>query len=152
MTDENTVTETTESSLTIRRTFHATPERLYRAFTDPEELAEWYAPGDMTAKIHDWEPEPRGSLSVSMVDDEGSHDAEGTFTEVVENRKLVHTWTWTHLDDPVETRITVEFTPVEDGTAVVLTHEGHPNAATTEENASGWSSVLANLANVVEEP
>jgi len=142
--------ETAESSLTVRRTFDATPERLFRAFTDPEELARWYAPGDMTAQIHEWEPEAGGDLAISMLDEDGSHDAEGTFTEVVEDEQLVHTWTWTHHDEPVETRITVEFHPVEGGTEVVLTHEGHPDAETTEEHAGGWSSVLENLASVLE--
>ena len=144
--------ETTDTSLTIRRTFDATPERLFRAFTDPEELAAWYAPGDMTAVVHDWEPAVDGALSVSMVDEDGSHDADGTFVEVVENERLVHTWTWTHVDDPVETRITVDFVPVEDGTEVVLTHEGHPDAETAEDNARGWTGVMENLASVVEGP
>lgn len=143
-------TETTESSLTLRRTFDASPERLWRAFTDPEELAEWYAPGDMTAEIHAWEATPDGELDISMVDEAGSHDAEGTFTEVIENEKLVHTWQWTHVDEPVETHITVEFVPVEDGTEVVLTHEGHPDAETTEEHVGGWSGVLENLAAALE--
>ena len=150
MTDDETTIERSETSLTIRRTFDATPERLFRAFTDPEELAKWYAPGEMTAEIHDWEPEPGGALSISMLDEDGSHDAEGSFTEVVENKRLVHTWTWTHVDDPVETRITIEFVPVGDGTEVIMTHEGHPDAKTTEENAGGWSGVFDNLASVLE--
>ena len=140
-----TEVETTESSLTINRTFDASPERLWRAFTDPDELAQWYAPGDMTAEIHSWAATPDGELDISMVDEDGSHDAEGIFTEVSENERLVHTWTWTHVDDPVETRITVEFVPVEDGTEVVLTHEGHPDAETTENTAGGWSGVFENL-------
>ena len=144
--------ETTETSLTVRRTFDAPRERVFRAFADPDELEQWYAPGDMTAEVHELEPEAGGRLSISMLDEEERHDAEGTFTEVVENERLVHTWTWTHHDDPVETRITVEFVEVDEGTEVVLTHEGHPDAETTEEHASGWASVLENLAAVLSEP
>ena len=142
--------ETSETSLTVRRTFDAPRERVVRAFTDPEELAAWYAPGDMTAQIHTWNATADGTLSISMLDDDGSHDAEGAFTEVVENERLVHTWTWTHVDDPVETRITVEFVPVEGGTEVVLTHEGHPDSETVEQNAQGWTGVLENLGEVLK--
>lgn len=149
-TDEETTITRTDTKLTIRRTFDAPRERVWGAWTDPDELAEWYAPGDMTAEIREWEPEPGGALSVSMLDEDGSHDAEGAFTEVVEKERLVHTWTWTHVDDPVETRITVEFVPVGDATEVVMTHEGHPDAQTTEENAGGWSGVFENLASVLE--
>lgn len=92
MTDD-TDTETTETSLTVRRTFDVPPARLYRAFTDPDELAVWYAPGDMTVEVHALEPHVGGSLSISMHGDEGRHDAEGTFTDGVENERLVHTWT-----------------------------------------------------------
>jgi uncharacterized protein YndB with AHSA1/START domain len=144
--------ETTNTSLTVRRIFDAPRERVFRAFTDPEELAEWYAPGDMSAVVHDWEPAVDGTLSVSMLDADGSHDAEGTFLDVVENERLVHTWTWTHLPDPIAGRITVEFHDVDGGTEVVLTHEGHPDSETVEEHAGGWASVLENLAGVLSEP
>jgi uncharacterized protein YndB with AHSA1/START domain len=142
--------ETTDTSLTIRRTFDASRERVFRAFTDPEELSAWYAPGDMTAQIHTWDATTDGALSISMLDDEGSHDAEGTFTEVVENERLVHTWTWTHTEEPVETVMTVEFHDVDGGTEVVLTHEGHPDAETVEQNAQGWTGVLENLGEVLK--
>jgi uncharacterized protein YndB with AHSA1/START domain len=60
--------ETDKTSLTIRRTFAAPRERVYRAFMDPDELEEWYAPGDVTTKVHTLEPEPDGVLSFSFVD------------------------------------------------------------------------------------
>ena len=138
--------EQTDTSLTVRRTFDAPRERLWRAFTDPEDLAAWYAPGEMTAAIHAWEAEPGGELSISMLGDDGSHDAVGTFEAVVEGERLVHTWRWTHREDEPETRVTVAFRDVDGGTEVVLTHEGHPDADAVESHTEGWNGVLENLA------
>lgn len=84
-----------------------------------------------------------------MVGDDGSHDARGTFVEVVEGETLVHTWTWTHSDDPVEARITVEFSDVAGGTEFVLTHEDLPAAESVEQHTQGWTGVLENLATVL---
>jgi uncharacterized protein YndB with AHSA1/START domain len=137
--------ESGETSLTVRRTFDASRERLYRAFTDPDELAQWYAPGDMTAEVDALEPEVDGRLAVSMLGDEEPHEVEGTFTEVVENERLVHTWRWTGDDAGAESRVTVEFRDVEGGTEVTLTHEALPGPESVERHAEGWSGILENL-------
>lgn len=137
--------ELSDEHLTVRRTFDASPERLFRAFTDPDDLAAWYAPGEMTAEVHALEPEPDGQLSVSMVAGDESHDAEGTFLEVVENERLVHTWHWRHAPEQ-ESRVTVEFVPTDDGTEVVLTHERLADRKAAEEHAEGWVGILENLA------
>ena len=122
---------------------------MYRAFTDPDELAEWYAPGEMTAEVHELEAEPDGRLSVSMVDDDERHEAEGSFSEVVENERLVHSWRWHGTDGP-ESRITVTFEDAGGATEVVLTHELLPDAESVERHLEGWSGVLENLAAVLE--
>ena len=137
--------ETSETRLTVRRTFDAPPERLFRAFTDPDHLAAWYAPGDMAAEVHALEAEPDGQLSVSMVGGDERHECEGTFLEVVENERLVHTWRWRHAPE-AESRVTVEFEATDGGTAVVLTHERLPGREAVEEHAQGWTGILENLA------
>ena len=138
--------ETTADSLTIRRTYDATPARVYRAFTDPEELAAWYAPGEMTAEVHALDPRPDGSFAVEMRAGDEVHAVEGRFLEVVENERLVHTWTWQQGPFDGTSEVTVEFRAVEGGTEVVLTHERLDGAESVAEHVGGWTGILENLA------
>lgn len=133
--------ETSETGLTIRRTFDAPRDRVYRAFTEPEEVAQWFGPGATTGQVHALEPEPGGAYSVSMLDGETRYDVEGEFLEVVENERIVHTW------EPG--RVTIELRDVDDGCEVVFTHEGLPDRETADGHATGWASALDNLAAVL---
>lgn len=81
---------TEETSLTIRRTFDASPERLFRAFTDPNDLEAWQSIGCLTVEADTIEPEPGRLLSVSHLPGDDRLDFEGTFEEVVENERLVY--------------------------------------------------------------
>lgn len=141
--------EATDTSLTIRRTFDAPRERVYRAFTEPDELEEWYAPGDITTKIHTLELEPEGALSFSFVDGDDRTDIEGTLEEVVENERLAHTWRYPGEE---ESRVTYEFRDVDKGIEVVLVHEqiGPDRDRSARENVDGyvdgWTSAFEKLA------
>lgn len=143
---DDTHIETTESSLTIRRTFDAPRERVYRAFTDPDELAQWFVPEGMTAEVHALEPEPGGAFAVSWTDGENRIDNEGTYVEVVENERLV---TVEEIGGG-DLRLTYEFQDAEDGTEVVLTQE-FPGSV-PEGVDQGWAGILDNLEAVVGEP
>ena len=93
-----------------------------------------------------------GSLSVSMTAGDERHDAEGTFREVVEDDRLVHTWRWTHGESSEESLVTVEFDEVDGGTEVVLTHERLTGREAVEEHAQGWAGILENLETALSEP
>jgi uncharacterized protein YndB with AHSA1/START domain len=138
MTDIET---TDETSLTIRRTFDAPRERVWKAFTEPDQVAQWLGPGSMTGDVHALELEPGGAYSVSMAGETNQYDVEGEVLEVVENERLVHTW------EPGT--VTVELRDADGGCAVVFTHEGLPNADIADGHAAGWASALDNLATVL---
>ncbi|MDJ1434696.1 SRPBCC family protein [Halostagnicola sp. A-GB9-2] len=133
--------ETTETSLTVRRTVNAPTEAVWRAFTDPDEVGRWYGSDMMDVEIHALEAEPGGSFSITMRNDEDDHDIECEFLEVIERERLVHTW--------YVGRVTVEFDEVGQGTEVVLTHEGLPDRETTEEHAEGWMAAIETVAETV---
>ena len=149
--------DTSETSVTVRRTFDASRERLFEAFTDPDELEQWQSsPGDgFEVEVHAFEAEPGGDVSVTHVNSEGRFDIEGTVEEAVENERLVHTWRL--LDHPIEdsasnitdaeTRITVEFRDVDEGTEVVFAHE-QLDPEMVEETAEGWEWILGRLQTV----
>lgn len=131
----------TNNSLTISRTFDVSRERVWRAITEPGEVERWFGPGSMAAEVHAFELEPGGAYSVSMLDDENRYDIDGEILEVVENERLAHTW------EPG--RVTVELRDVDGGCELVFTHEELPDRETTDGHASGWSSALDNLAEVL---
>lgn len=143
MTDDNTEIETSDTELTIRRTFAASRERVYRAFTDPDEFEQWFVPEDMTADVTALEPEEGGAFAVSWTDGENTMDNEGTYVEVVENERLVAVE-----DTPGgELRITYELRDVDDGTELVLTQE-FPGPV-PEGVDEGWADILDNLEDVL---
>lgn len=144
MTNDETANESSdENQLTIRRTFDAPRERVYRAFTDPDELEQWFVPQGMEAEVHALEPESGGAFAVSYLGDESRIDNEGTFVEVVENERLG----WVEEVDEGESRVTVDFADVDDGTEVALSHERPGLVA--EEAAAGWEPMLDNLDEVL---
>lgn len=142
MTDNETEIETSENQLTIRRTFDASRERVFCAFTDPDELEQWFVPEGMTAEVHAVEPEPGGAFAISWTDGENRIDNEGTYVEVVENERLVAV----EETDEGELRLTYEFWDADDGTEVVVTQE-FPDSV-PEGAAEGWASILDSLGEV----
>lgn len=143
MTDDNTEIESSETSLTIRRTFDASRERVWTAFTDPDELAQWFVPDGMTAEVHALEPESGGSFAVSWTGGENRIENEGTYVEVVENERLLAV----EEAEGGELRLTYEFQDVDDGTEVVLTQD-FPGPV-PDGSAAGWASILDNLEEVL---
>ena len=139
MTDD----KTNDTSLTIRRTFDASRERVWKAFTNPDELEQWFVPEGMTAEVHALDPEPGGEFAVSWTDGENRMDNEGTYVEVVENERLVAV----EETPGGELRLTYEFRDVEDGTELVLTQE-FPGPV-PEGAAEGWASIIDNLEEVL---
>lgn len=146
--------ETSETSLTIRRTFDAPRERVFRAFTEPEELDEWFAPspGDVTTEVQTFTPEPDGERSIRFHTGDEWFGSDGAFEEVVENERIVYTDQWINFPEAeVNSRVTVEFTDVVDGTEVVLTHEQLPKGDFVGGAGMGWEISFDNLAEVLTE-
>lgn len=149
MTDDRADTEAVSEShtdqLTIRRTFDAPRSRVWRAFTEPAELEQWFVPDGMTAEVRANELESGGEMAVRWTDGETHIDNEGYYVDVVENERLVSS-------EEIEAgtlRLTYEFRDVDDGTEVVITQEfPGPVPDGAEE---GWTGMLDTLAVMLEE-
>lgn len=143
MTDDETEIETSGNTLTIQRTFDAPRERVYRAFTDPDELEQWFVPDGMTGEVHTLESESGGAFAMTWTDGENRIENEGTYVKVVENERLVSA----EETEEGELRLTYEFQDVDDGTEVIVTQEFPgpvPGGA-----ADGWASIIDNLETVL---
>ncbi|WP_101295982.1 SRPBCC family protein [Halegenticoccus soli] len=119
-----TMVETSETSLTIRRTFDSPRERVFRVFVDLDELEAWQSIGDLSIEAHTLDAESAGSFPVSYFSGNDRFDSEGEFLEVVKGERLAYTLR--EVDgryDVVESQITVEFRDVSEGTEIVVTQE-----------------------------
>ena len=141
------MTATATHSTRVARTIHATPDRLFAAWTDPAELAHWwhmdvadssFAGATLDLKVG-------GRYRIGMHNPGGkTHVAVGEYREVKRPTRLVFTWSWE--DETMggsNTLVTVEFNDVGGGnTEVVLTHELFTNAKEAQGHEQGWTQLL----------
>lgn len=133
--------------LVVKRTFNAPVERIYSAWTDPEKMKRWLAPGDMTVPSAEADVSVGGRYRVQMSEagsDCAFHTTGGVYREVVPNERLVFTWQWEGSD--LETLVTLEFKGLSaGGTELTLIHEGFDSEDTRNKHGQGWEGCLANL-------
>ena len=134
-----------EISLTLHRTIDAPIETVYAAWTDPEMMRQWFAPGELAVVRAVAETEVGGTFLVEMRGADGEqHLTRGVYREAIPNRRLVHTWQWDGSD--VESLVTVEFEAESAQTThLTLTHSRFADAESRDRHEGGWSGCLAKL-------
>ena len=139
----------TNHTLRVSRIVKAKRQRVFDAWTKPELMHLWFAPGTMTVPSASADLRIGGAYRVVMKGDaEVTHIVHGVYQEIVPNERLRFTWGW-H-DVPDESVVTVEFRDAEGGTEVILTHERLPDVETRDKHEHGWIGCLANLARVFD--
>lgn len=134
-------------SLQIKRTVRGTPSRVYRAWTEPAQVARWFAPSsDYEVMVHRLDVRPGGGYRIEMKRSDGSsHVAIGEYKEMEENVRLAFSWRWEGA--PMEdTLVTVELRSSGDDTEVVLTHSRFTLESQRDEHTKGWTGCLSRLA------
>ena len=138
----------------ISRTFDASLEDLFDAWTDPKQVAQWYGPeGFAKSDIHSFDLKPGGGYSLTMNAPDGAkHKLRGTFKTIERPRKLSFTWQWEGDENPMggaETLVTVEFKAVGTKTEMQFKHEGFVNEQAKESHTMGWTSSFNKLEKIV---
>ena len=86
----------------ITREFDAPPDKVFRAWTDPDLVARWLGPRSVTTRIDNWDARTGGSYRyVAERDGEEIASFYGSFHEVRPNERLVQTFTWEGMPDGV---------------------------------------------------
>jgi uncharacterized protein YndB with AHSA1/START domain len=103
MTNETIIeADPTVPTVRIVREFDASPEQVFRAWTDPDLVAQWLGPKDTTMKIDTWTAVTGGGYRYSAWrDGEELASFFGSFHEVRPNERLVQTFTWEGMPDGV---------------------------------------------------
>ena len=134
-------------TLEVSRRFTASRERLFDAWTKPDEMARWFF---VSA---DWRAEAEvdlrvgGQYRLTMFTDLGSELVQtGEYREISPPDRLVFTWNSHAVQD---TLVTVEFAEVDGGTSLKLTHELLPNEELRDLHGDGWEGCLASLGTYV---
>ena len=136
--------ETSARQLQVRRVFQASPDRLFKAWTTPEELRRWHAPGPLTVALAEIDLRVGGRYRINMRTPEGvDHRVSGVYRIVDPPRKLVYTWQFE--GDPIQTEVTLDFVPVGAGTELVLTHRGFHTDQACGNHEKGWLGIFAKL-------
>jgi uncharacterized protein YndB with AHSA1/START domain len=140
------------NTIRLHRVLKATPERVYRAFLDPDAAAKWLPPHGFTCKVHHLDAKVGGTYKMSFTNFStgSSHSFGGKYLELVPNEKIRHT---DQFDDPNihgEMVTTVTLKKVFCGTDMNIIQEGVPDVIPAEACYLGWQESLALLAQLVE--
>ncbi len=136
----------------ITRVLDASPERVYQAFTDPGQFAEWYGPAGFPVDRDSVELDPRvgGRQRFTMVgeaDPSMRSGFDGRFVEVVDNELLTTSGAWDGIPgqpDPWPSNLRVEFHD-EDGKTRLVVREGPHPPGTADMGRQAWEMMLPKL-------
>jgi len=139
-------------SIQLHRVLRAPPERIYRAFLDPDASAKWLPPYGFTCKVVHMDARVGGSFRMSFTNFSNGqqHAFGGEYLELVPNQRIRYI---DRFDDPAlpgAIEVTVELQAVSCGTELHIAQTGLPAVLPLEMCYLGWQESLAQLAQLVE--
>ena len=136
----------------LHRVLRAPPERVYRAFLDPDAMAKWIPPYGFTCKVHHMDTKVGGTFRMSFTNfgTGNSHSFGGEYLELVPNERIRYTDKFDDPNLPGEMQVTVVLTKVSCGTEINVVQAGVPEVIPVEMCYLGWQESLAQLATLVE--
>ena len=136
--------------LIVRRTIRAAADRLFDAWTQPEQLVRWWGPEGMTCPAAEVDLREGGRYRLANEAPDGSMIwISGEFERITRPTELVYTWNVEPSSGPPE-RVTVRFEAKDGATEVVVIHERIASEAAKEQHAHGWRGCLEGLASLSE--
>ncbi len=147
------------TDLRLNQLISAPRYRVFRAWTDPDEIVQWWPPPDSTNTRIDMDLTLNGVVSYHATTAGRLFHAVGNFTEVDGPLRLVMTWRfkiflmdrWEGIKPPSEkeTTVSVEFRDRGSSTEIELSHTGFTDTAAAAEMEERWGSSLSRLADAV---
>lgn len=136
----------------LHRVLKSTPERIYRAFLEPDAIAKWLPPHGFTCQVHELDARVGGRhrMSFRNFSTGGAHAFGGEYLELLPFEKIRYTDRFDDPNLPGEIRVTVSLRPVLCGTDIEIVQEGLPEAIPVEMCYLGWQESLVQLAHLVE--
>jgi len=140
--------------LVIERRFAVAPEKVWRAWTDPQAIRRWFGPGGpQPVSAAELDLRVGGRFRIVFGGADGNaHEAQGVYREIVPNRRLVFTWTWPRTTPERESLVTILLTEVGGGTEMVFRHERLFDDKVRDDHRRGWSETFEKLERVLQQP
>jgi len=140
------------NTVRLHRVLATTPEKLYRAFLEPDAVAKWLPPNGFACTVHHLEAQVGGShrMSFRNFTTGNGHSFGGRYLELVPNERLRYTDKFDDPNMPGEMTVTVSLRKVAVGTELTIVQEGVPDVIPVEACYLGWQESLENLKRLVE--
>lgn len=140
------------NSIQLHRVLRASPERVYRAFLEPEAKAKWLPPNGFTGNVQHSDARVSGTYKMSFTNftTGKSHSFGGTYLELVPHQRIRYTDRFDDPNLPGEMQVTVTLRKVSCGTELSILQEGLPEVIPLEACYLGWQESLTLLAHLVE--
>jgi uncharacterized protein YndB with AHSA1/START domain len=134
-------------SLSLQRHYPVAPEKIWRAWTDPQALAKWWGPGPgEPVSLAELDVRAGGRFRIVFGGPDGkAHECAGVYQEVVPNKKLVFTWCWPNSTPERISLVTITFSAVNNGTELNFTHEQLFDEKARDDHKRGWTGALDKL-------
>lgn len=140
------------STIRLHRVIATKPEKVYRAFVEPDAMASWLPPNGFTCTVHQLDAKVGGRhrMSFRNFTTGESHAFGGSYLELVPGERLVYTDSFDDPNLPGEMKVTVQLKAVSVGTEVNIEQAGVPDVIPAEACYLGWQESLRKLAKLVE--
>ena len=141
------------STVRLHRVLASKPEKVYRAFLEPDAMAKWLPPNGFACTVHqkmDAKVGGRFKMSFRNFTTGHSHGFGGEYLELVPNERLRYTDKFDNPNLPGTLEVTVTLKKVSVGTELNIVQSGIPDAIPVEACYLGWQESLRNLARLVE--
>ena len=143
---------TKTNTIRLHRVLRTAPEKIYKAFLDPDAMAKWLPPNGFTGKVHEMDAKVGGTHRMSFTNftTGNGHSFGGKYLELTPHERIRYT---DKFDDPNlqgEMQTTITLTKVSCGTELNVVQEGVPAVIPAEACYLGWQESLAQLAALVE--
>lgn len=140
------------NTIRLHLVLRATPERIYRAFLDPDAMVKWLPPNGFTGKVHHLDARVGGSYKMSFTNftTGKDHSFGGEYLELVPHQRIRYTDRFDDPNLPGAILTTIVLKAVSCGTEVDIAQEGVPDLIPAEACYLGWQESLALLTKLVE--
>lgn len=139
-------------TVNLHRVLTTKPEKVFRAFVEPDAVASWLPPFGFTCTVHELEAKEGGRhrMSFRNFTTGDSHSFGGTYLRFVPGELLVYTDSFDDPNLPGEMKVTVTLEAVSVGTEIRVVQEGIPDQIPLHACYLGWQESLRKLADLVQ--
>ena len=140
------------NTVRLHRVLATKPEKVYRAFLEPDAVAKWLPPNGFTCTVHHMDPVVGGShrMSFRNFTTGHGHSFGGKYLELVPNERIRYSDIFEDPGLDGQVLVTVTLKAVSVGTEVNIVQEGLPDVIPVEACYLGWQESLRNLAKLAE--